>query len=85
MADRSAEDEVDEDDERPLKLILVSSEKGGKALACSRRMIIEAKWLLKYTAQWNREGMLLYAGIARPLLGTAPAAGISGTQARDLG
>jgi hypothetical protein len=65
VADRSAEDEVDEDDERPLKLKLVSSEKGGKALACSRLMIIEAKWLLKYTAQWNREGMLLYAGIAR--------------------
>jgi hypothetical protein len=44
-----------------LKLKLVSSEKGGKALACSRRMIIEAEWLLKYTAQWPKADQQLAA------------------------
>ena len=37
-----------------LKLKLVSSEQGGKALACSRRMITEAEWLLNYTAEWPK-------------------------------
>ena len=37
-----------------LKLKLVSSEQGGKALSCSRRMITEAEWLLNYTAEWPK-------------------------------
>jgi hypothetical protein len=37
-----------------LKLRLVSGQKKGKAFACSRRMIIEAEWLLNYTAEWPK-------------------------------
>lgn len=37
-----------------LKLKLSSREKKGKTFACSRRMIIEAEWLLNYTAEWPK-------------------------------
>lgn len=37
-----------------LKLKLQSSEESGKALPCSRRMMIEAEWLLDYTAEWGK-------------------------------
>ena len=37
-----------------LKRKLASSEQSGKLLACSRRMISEAEWLLNYTAEWPR-------------------------------
>jgi hypothetical protein len=36
------------------KLKLASSERSGKLLACLRRMISEAEWLLNYTAEWPR-------------------------------
>lgn len=36
-----------------LKRRLTASEKTGRALPCSRRMMIEAEWLLDYTARWH--------------------------------
>lgn len=37
-----------------LKRKLVSCEEAAKVLACSRRMIAEAEWLLVYTAEWPK-------------------------------
>ena len=37
-----------------LKLKLIRSEQRGKALPCSRRHMVEAEWLLDYTAEWER-------------------------------
>ncbi len=36
-----------------LKRLLMASAESGKALPCSRRMMIEAEWLLDYTAEWE--------------------------------
>ena len=37
-----------------LKRKLTISEKGSKGLPCSRRMLVEAEWLLNYTAEWAK-------------------------------
>jgi hypothetical protein len=37
-----------------LKRKLIISEKGSKGLPCSRRMLVEAEWLLNYTAEWAK-------------------------------
>jgi hypothetical protein len=37
-----------------LKRKLIASEKDSKGLPCSRRMIVEAEWLLNYTAEWAK-------------------------------
>lgn len=37
-----------------LKRKMIISEKGSKGLPCSRRMLVEAEWLLNYTAEWAK-------------------------------
>jgi hypothetical protein len=37
-----------------LKRKLISSETDSKGLPCSRRMMVEAEWLLNYTAEWAK-------------------------------
>src|SRR5205814_1122724 len=37
-----------------LKRKLLISEKSSKGLPCSRRMLVEAEWLLNYTAEWAK-------------------------------
>ena len=50
LADRaSREERLD-----ALKLKLMSSAQSGNALPCSRRRMVEAEWLLDYTAEWPK-------------------------------
>jgi hypothetical protein len=37
-----------------LKCELITSEKDSQGLPCAPRMIVEAEWLLNYTAEWAK-------------------------------